>query len=68
MKKEYINLNTGEVIDRYTLWGAKRYFKRDAKRFHYPYDKRAIVEHTLQLKREIAFPDFDFEIEKLDCK
>lgn len=41
--KIYINLQTGEVIIKRTLLGAKRYFKNDAKQYGYTYSSKHIV-------------------------
>lgn len=41
--KEYINLTTGEIIAKRTLLGAKRYFKKDAKKWGYTYSRKNVV-------------------------
>lgn len=43
-KKEYVNMDTGELAPGMyrTWWGAYRYFKKDAKKWGYELDKRAV--------------------------
>lgn len=44
MKKHtYINLATGEIVYYYTILGARRYFKNDAKRFKCSYARGLIM-------------------------
>ena len=39
----YVNLETGEIIKAWTLGGARRYFKKDAKKRAYFYAKWCIM-------------------------
>lgn len=43
-KKRFINFYTGEIIRRRSIFAARLYFKRDAKKYGYEYNKRQIVE------------------------
>ncbi len=42
-KKFFIHRQTGEVIERRTLWGACRYFKRDGKKLGYDGSRKNVV-------------------------
>lgn len=42
-RKEYLNWSTGEVVMCFTLRGAKRYFKKDAKKYKYEYKDACIT-------------------------
>lgn len=41
--REYINIYTGEVIIKRTILGARAYFKKDARKYHYEYNRRHIM-------------------------
>lgn len=41
--KEYINTYTGEVIMRRGLFWARLYFKRDARRYGYDYNRKDVA-------------------------
>lgn len=42
-RKEYLNWSTGEVVMCFTLRGARRYFKKDAKKYKYEYKDACIT-------------------------
>lgn len=55
MKKHtYINIDTGEVVDCNSIIGARRYFKRDAKRFGYHYKRRSIIRLRKAYKKGLV--------------
>lgn len=41
--KEYVNLYTGEVVTSRSILGARRYFKKDAKKYGLHYKRSAII-------------------------
>lgn len=44
--KNYVNIYTGEVIAKRSIFGARVYFKKDAKKWNYSYRHEDVV--TLQ--------------------
>lgn len=49
--REYVNLYTGEIIVKSTILGARRYFKKDAKKWGYKYRRKNVVSFRAYVKK-----------------
>ena len=49
--KEYVNLHTGEIIVKRTIFGARCYFKKDAKKCGYKYSRKNVVSFKTYTKK-----------------
>ena len=49
--REYVNLYTGEIIVKSTILGARRYFKKDAKKWGYKYHRKNVVSFRAYVEK-----------------
>ena len=49
--KEYLNTTTGEVLTTTNIFKAWGYFRRDSKRFGYPFQLRHIISMKTYYKK-----------------